>query len=78
MRATINYRLPVKSEVELFICNVAGQKIMKLFEGHQESGHYTINLDKRLEGWRQLSAGVYFVVLKAKGYSIMKKILFVK
>ena len=56
----ISYTLPNESHIEIFIYNLLGELVEKLFEGFKEKGTYNIN-------WKsgKLANGVYILVFRA-------------
>ncbi len=58
---TINYQLPVTSEVELSIYNLLGQKIITLVSEKQAAGAYTIEWHAK-----DVPSGIYLYRLKAR------------
>ncbi len=57
---TIKYQLPVKSEVELEIFNILGQRVAKLVDMEQQAGFYQIPFNAET-----LSSGIYFYRINA-------------
>jgi len=70
---TIHYHIPRSGQVNLRICNLAGQTIETLVSGFKRAGDYeTI--------WRpeNLPGGIYLYWLKAGEYRVTKKLIFCK
>jgi hypothetical protein len=70
---TIKYGLPVKSNVELNICNVLGEKITQLVYGEKEAGTYTIEFDAS-----NLPSGIYFYQIMIGDFKETKKMILMK
>ena len=62
---TISFDLPVASEIELALYNVAGQREATLAGGFREAGSYTLRWDGRDDTGHGLASGVYFYRLTA-------------
>lgn len=75
----INYSIPEKSSVSIFIYNSLGEPVKELINNLQEKGEYSINFNAG-----DLSSGVYFYRLKAvsiktgKEFDNVKKLLLLK
>jgi len=63
----IRYQLPVRSEVNLSVYNITGQRVKVLQEGPQEAGYYAAPWDGRNQDGQAMANGVYFYKLSAKG-----------
>ncbi len=70
---TIRYRIKNRTQVQLEIYNLLGQKVRVLIDEQQDVGLYSYNFSA--DG---LSSGVYFYRLKAGSGSIIKKMLILK
>ncbi len=70
---TIEYHIPVSSQVSLRIVDVAGKEVALLVNGWQHSGRHTV----RWMGDDQ-STGVYFYRLNAGRYTETRKLLLIK
>jgi len=70
---TINYRLNVKSHVELIIYDIAGRKIKTLVDQAQNRGKYSINFNAS-----GLASGVYVYRLKAGSTEQSRKMLLLR
>ncbi len=71
--AMIRYGLPYPSNVSVQIYNPLGQRIGTLFEGHQQTGIYTSNLNAN-----DLPSGLYFVRLEASGEILTQKLMLIR
>jgi hypothetical protein len=70
---TINFSLPVASDVTLEIYNVLGQKVRTLINEAMEAGSHSVSFDGG-----DVSSGMYFYKLRAGDYSATKKMTLVK
>ena len=70
---TIEYSIPWANYVSINVYNSIGQKISTLINKYQTSGHYKVTF-----GGNKLSSGVYIYKLVSGGYSITKKMSFIK
>jgi len=68
----ISYGLQKPAFVQLEICNVLGQKVRTLVEGHVQSGFHSVVWDGRDEGGRNLSSGIYLCRLVVDGKRLIK------
>ena len=75
---TMTVSIPRRSEVELIIFNLLGEKICTLIAGDVEAGNYQFVWDGRNESGTNVSSGVYFVRLHAEKFTAMKKLLYVR
>jgi hypothetical protein len=70
---TIQYSLKQKSNVELVIYNIIGQRVATLFNGSQPAGSY-----KLIWNAQSLASGIYFYKIKAGEFSQVKKMILLK
>ncbi|MFQ5870132.1 MAG: T9SS type A sorting domain-containing protein [Candidatus Zixiibacteriota bacterium] len=70
---TIDYQLPISSEVRLEIFNVLGQKVATLVVGRQEPGYRSVSWDASA-----VSSGLYFYRLTAGEYTETKRMVLLK
>jgi len=70
---TINFYLPVDSNVKLDIYNINGEVILNLINQSLSSGNHTVNFNAE-----NLSSGVYYYSLKTDKSYIVKKMLLLK
>lgn len=70
---TINYTLPVKSQVELVVFNALGEYVLELVNEEKEAGHYTVELNAA-----NLPSGVYFYSLNAGEFVQVRKMMLLK
>jgi len=70
---TINYQIATKSNVQLFVFNMLGEKVATLVNELQQPGSYQIEWDAR-----GLSSGIYFYQIKANDFVSVKKMILMK
>ncbi len=75
---TIEYGLPVSTEVMIAIFNVLGQEVAVLVDGEKEAGYHTVTWDSRDAYGSQVSSGVYFYRIQAGEFVETKKMLLLK
>lgn len=74
----ISYSLPVRSEVELTIFNIVGQKVATLQQGLQSAGEHTVVWDGSNESGNAVASGIYFYRIKAGDNVQSRKMLLLK
>jgi hypothetical protein len=74
----IEYNLPVRSEVKLYVYNLLGQKVATLVDRSQPAGKYRISWDGTDEGGRSVASGFYFYRIDADNYCEARKMLLLK
>lgn len=70
---TINYSIPVKTNVSLKLYDITGRQITTVLNTEQKSGKHSINFDGN-----NLTAGIYFVTLQASGYTASRKLVLIR
>jgi len=71
---TLNYQLPIDSNVELAVNDVMGREIAKLVNEYQNAGNHEVIFDAK-----DLVSGVYFVRLTVNsGQSMVRKMVLMK
>lgn len=70
---TLRYSIPDEGRVYLVMYNIQGREVQKLVDEWQSAGYY----DLKVEG-SDLSSGIYFVRLKACGFTKTHKLLLIK
>lgn len=63
----IRFEVPERSQVEFVIRNVAGTEVMRI-TGSYDAGSHSIVWDGKNQSGVQMTAGVYFVQMRAKDY----------
>lgn len=71
--ARIDFELPFRNRVSLNIYDLAGRKVMNLFEERLEVGRYS-----RLLDGKNLHSGLYFVMLESAGQRNIKRVVLIK
>ena len=69
----IKYSVPGESVVSIKVFNAIGKKVATVVDGKHSQGNYEVNFNGS-----NLSSGVYYYTLNAKGYSNTKKMLIIK
>jgi hypothetical protein len=72
---TIEYSLPVNSDVKLIIYSVLGERVRTLLQTHQAAGNYKVQWDGRSDTGTKVSTGIYFYELTAFGTKKIRKLL---
>ena len=75
---TIEYSLPVRSDVIIEILNVLGQRVKRLVDEEQAAGNYQVIWDSRNESGQRVATGIYFYRLTADGFTKTKKMLLLR
>ena len=70
---TIEYYLPVTTEIEITLFNTLGQKVMEVFKGKQKKG-----FNNTMINGKGLSSGIYIYQLKSENYTESKKCILLK
>ena len=70
---SIQYDLPVASDVTLEVFDILGRKVETLVDGEQDAGHHTAFWDGQLR-----SSGMYFYRLQAENYAETRRMLLLK
>jgi hypothetical protein len=71
--STIKYTVPATGHVALEVYNLMGTKVMDLFEGDQNAGIYSLNIQTN-----KMETGVYLLSIKAGDYAETQRIVIVK
>lgn len=71
----IRYDLPKASNVKLELFDMLGRSVAMLVNAHQKAGMHQCSFNSSTYN---LSSGVYFYLLKADGFSAMRKMIFMK
>ena len=67
---TINFSLPVATDVKLAVYNLLGQEVRTLVSGAMEPGNYKVIWNSRDNQSRRVSSGIYFYRLVVDGRMI--------
>ncbi len=69
----ISYSIGKTAAIDISIFNMAGEKIITLFNGHRNPGHYHELWNGRDERGYEVSSGIYFCRLRSVKKTITKK-----
>jgi hypothetical protein len=69
----ITFAIPMSTRVRLTLTDVQGRKVAVLADGVREAGRFTAALDAS-----DLSVGIYFLRLEAKGVTLSRRLVVVK
>ncbi len=75
---TIQYAIPKTTHVKLSVFDVSGRLIKVLADGMHQPSYYTAYWDGKDNRGRDVSGGVYFYRLEAKGFLTSKKLIFLR
>ena len=75
---SISYQVPIHDHVEIFIYNLAGQKVRKLVNEGQFPGAYSITWDGLDDNGLQSSSGVYFCTMKVSDFVQVRKLILIQ
>jgi len=70
---SIEFNLPVRSDVRLVLVNVLGQVVKEIAAGNYSAGNHQVSLDAS-----SLASGVYFYKLQTANFSDTKKLVLMK
>ena len=62
---TVQFEMASAGEVSVGVYDVAGRRLRTLAEGERAKGRYDVTWDGRTDGGRRVSAGMYFVRMRA-------------
>ncbi|MFQ5605840.1 MAG: choice-of-anchor D domain-containing protein, partial [bacterium] len=77
-QTTIEYGLPKASRVQLMIFNVLGERIRTLLHHKQSAGFKKIQWDGKNDGGKEVSSGIYYLVLKTEQARLSLKMTLLK
>lgn len=75
---SIQFQLPVDSDIELAIYNVLGQKIRSLVSTRKKAGYCTVEWDGKNEEGICVSSGIYLYKLRANNFTQIRKMLLMR
>lgn len=78
LQTSISFYLPEKSEVNLAIYNILGQKVRTLVDGPMEPGSHTVIWNGKNESGSVVASGIYFYKLNAGDNTVTKKMSLLK
>jgi hypothetical protein len=74
----INYLLNKPSKIEVTIFNIKGEEVFKLYEGYQNAGKYSLIWNGIDSNQKSVPSGVYFLKMKTRNNSEIKKMILAK
>ncbi|HOY43911.1 MAG TPA: right-handed parallel beta-helix repeat-containing protein [bacterium] len=74
----IRYALPQPAAVRIEIFDLRGRRIRTLVDRHQAAGEYHLDWDGCDQDGRAAAAGIYFVRIRAAGYTASRKMALVR
>lgn len=77
---SISFYCPRQTDVQLYVLNILGEKIVTLFDREVTAGYYnvTFNTANSVFENRELSSGIYFCVIKFDNIVQIKKMMLLK
>ena len=75
---TIRYDLPEDSYIRIAIYNILGQEIRVLVDGLELAGFRSIRWHGKDNFNRNVSAGVYFLIMDSKDFTLRRKLILLK
>ncbi len=75
---TISYQLPAKTNMELSVYNVLGQKVKTLAQGSQNAGWHSVTWNGRDHGGRKVASGIYLYRLTTSSGNAVKKLVVIR
>jgi len=74
---TINYSLNENTYVTLEVFNILGEKVAQIVNEYQNAGNYSVSFNVE-ELNKKLSSGTYFYSLTGNGFTLTKKMIYLK
>ncbi len=74
----IRFTLPTATAVDLGVYNLAGQRLVTLFNGMRGAGAYVVHWDGRDERGHALATGMYLYRLHSSGQTQARKLLLLR
>jgi len=71
---TIQYQIPKRSDVKLFIFNLLGQRVATLVDETQSMGVYSVQWDGKDDTGKEVASGVYLYRLQTNQFMQLKKL----
>jgi hypothetical protein len=71
----IRYLLPERGEVHLYIVDVTGRMVCRLFRGQKEAGEHDVIWNARNDAGVRVASGVYFVKIRGTGRMAVSKLI---
>lgn len=69
------YAIPKRSDVEISVYSISGQKLATLVQGVKDPGYYSLKWDGRSSNGSKLPSGVYFVKMVTPKKSFTQRVL---
>ncbi|OGC41758.1 hypothetical protein A2Y85_05260 [candidate division WOR-3 bacterium RBG_13_43_14] len=76
--ATVNFSIPISTDVNIAVYDASGRQIRTLVNGMQQAGSYAVTWNGTDDHNRKMAAGIYFVQFKADNYISNQKIVLLK
>jgi hypothetical protein len=77
-QSVIKFNLRKSGEVNLEVYNILGKKVRNLINKEMPNGFHSVTWDGRNDKGERVSTGVYFYKLKASGFSLSRKMIFLQ
>jgi len=71
--ATISYNLTAAANVVIEIYNISGEQIRDWSEGYKSEGEHQANWEGKNTAHRQVSSGIYIILLRENGVAVDRK-----
>jgi len=75
---SINYQLNDKLNIKIYVYDLAGCLIKKLFTGQQMAGNYFVYWNGTNENGNEVPSGGYIISMKSKNVNHVQKVIFLK
>ena len=75
---SINFQVPLATDVTLRVFNVLGQEVRTLINGFYAAGQYSVTWNGRDNLENPVPSGMYLYQLEADGFSEIRKMILVK
>jgi flagellar hook assembly protein FlgD len=75
LQTQFNYYIPERIDVTLTVHDMLGRLVKTLLEQNQNAGRYTLTWDGTDESQNKVVAGMYFMKLRAKNFSQIRKLI---
>ena len=75
---TIEYQLPIDTQVTLRIFNIAGELVKILIEEKQSAGYHKIQWNGKDENGNSVAGGLYLLSLESDGFSQSNKMVLIR
>ncbi|PKK83953.1 MAG: hypothetical protein CVT49_05875 [candidate division Zixibacteria bacterium HGW-Zixibacteria-1] len=72
------FAVPEKSNVNISVFNILGQKITTLVDGEYAAGYYSVDWDSRSDNGSEVASGIYFYKIEANNYTNTKKLMLIR